>query len=446
MKKEMNYTIEFYRFMLAINYCLVHCLMVFPMFVFGSNVPFFYAGLDVIVPFMAFSGYFLMRSYEKQANAAKTLGLTPSRQAWNYLKSRLIGLGPAFVVASVAGFIMLNVWNRTPIGNWFIHFLNAIFEWFGLQITGLGFGSPSVGEAWYPAPGAWPPVQVLASPLWFISGLFVAGFMVYYLLAANKDRFIGIIAPVSALVFYANYYLGGALKGELASEQPMWYQISSIGDLHIAQGWPEMFVGLSLGCLVYVAVDRLKDKQFSKGTLWLLTIVQIICTVIVVIRSWIPIWNPIGIYFNMDWAAVHAWTLIFTFLVLLNKDYCTRFPLFSSKIWRIPGRLSFYFYMLHWPIIYIVALCLGMHDLDLSYITMDNMMEVLPDVIVKFILLFGISLVVSLIVAYLFMQLDQKKIQPWLKNKPWYSKEQKELEKAEEAAIKEKLAAAAKES
>ena len=418
----MNYTIEFYRFMLALNYCLVHCLMVFPMFVFGSNVPFFYAGLDVIVPFMAFSGYFMMKGYEKQRPAAQKLGLSPSRQAWNYLKSRLISLGPAFVTASVGGFVMLNIWNRTPLKNWIIHFLNAIFEWLGLQITGLGFGNPSVGLAWFPEPGAWPPVQMLASPLWFISGIFVAGYMVYYLLAANKDRFIGFIAPVTALLFYSIHYLTG--------EQPMWYQLTTIGGIKIAQGWPEMFVGLSLGCLLYVAVEKLKDKKFSKGMLIFMTIIQIFGTLIVIIRSWVPIFIPFGVWFDMHWAAVHMWTLIFTFLVLLNKDYCTRCKIFSSKIWATPGRLAFYFYMLHWPIIYIVALCLGMHDLDLSYITMDNMMDYFMQVLPQFLLLFAITTVVALIVAYGFMKLDQNKIQPWLKNKPWYSEEQKEIEKA----------------
>ena len=424
-KKEMNYTIEFYRFMLALNYCLVHCLMVFPMFVFGSNVPFFYAGLDVIVPFMAFSGYFLMRGYEKQRPAAEKLGLTPARQAWNYLKSRLIALGPTFLIASLGGFIMLNIWNGTPIQDWLIHFLNAVFEWFGLQITGLGFGNPSVGMAWYPAPGAWPPVQMLASPLWFISGLFVCGYMVYYLLAYKKDLFIGFIAPVSALAFYSIHYL--------TSEQPMWYQITEIGGIRIAQGWPEMFVGLGLGCLLYVAVEKLKNKQFSKGTLAILTITQIICTLIVFIRSWVPIFIPFGEWFNLHWAAVHMWTLIFTFLVLLNKDACTRCKIFSSKIWKTPGRMAFYFYMLHWPIIYIVALCLGMHGLDLSYITVDNMMEHFMNVLPQFLLLFAISMVVSLIVAYFFMKFDQNKIQPWLKTKPWYTDEQKQIEAAEEA-------------
>ena len=101
--------------------------------------------------------------------------------------------------------------------------------------------------------------------------------------------------------------------------------------------------------------------------------------------------------------------------------------------------MAFYFYMLHWPIIYIVAMCLGMRGLDLSYITMDNMMEHFMNVLPQFLVLFAVSMVVSLIVAYFFMKLDQNKIQPWLKNRPWYSAEQKKLEAEEEKRVAEFL-------
>ncbi len=435
----MNYTIEFYRFMLAINFCLVHALMVFPMFVFGSNVPFFYAGLDVIVPFMAFAGYFMMRGFVKQEKQAKLMNKSAGRQAWEYLKSRLISMGPTYLVASIAGWLMINIWNGNRLIDWPIHLLNSVWELFGLQITGAGFGNPSVGTAWYPAPGAWPPVQMLGSPLWFISGVFVAGFMVYYLLAANKDRFLGFIAPVVTLIFYGSHYM--------AQEQPMWYQITSLGGLKIAQGWPEMFVGLSLGCLLYVAVDRLKDKQWSKGMIGFLTVVQIIMTIVVWVRSWVPIFIPFGMYFNLGWASVHLLTLIFTFLVLLNVDKCTRCKVFSSKIWATPGRMAMYFYMLHWPMLYIVAMCLGMRGMDLSYITMDNMMETMMGVLPKFIMLFVFTTIASAIVAYFFMKFDKKKIQPWLKSRPWYTREQAAIEdaeaEAERARAKELLAQAA---
>lgn len=419
MTKTRNYTIEFFRFMLAINFNLVHVLMVFVMFVFGSNVPFFATGLDVIVPFMAFAGYFLMQGFDKQEERAKILKLSPQRQAWDYLKTRLVGLGPAYLVSSIAGLVMLNIWNGTPLSQWPLHVLNSVYELFGLQITGAGFGNPSVGTAWFP--DAWPPVQMLGSPLWFISGIVVCGFMVYFLLAYNKKMFLGFIAPIGALLFYSSHYL--------AQDQPLWYKFTLIGDIHIAQGWPLMFVGLSLGCLLYVAVKNLKDKKWSKGMIVFLTIVQILLTALVIIRSWVPVFLPLGAYFNLSWAAVHLLTLIFTFLVLLNVDKCTRFKLFSSKIWHTPGRMAFYFYMLHWPIIYITAMAMGMRGLDLSYITIDNMMEVLPSVLPQFLLLFAISTAVSLVVAYLFMKLDLNKIQPWLKSKPWYHDEQKELER-----------------
>jgi len=423
MTKARNYTIEFYRFMLAINFNLIHVLLVFPMFVFGSKVPFFAAGLDVIVPFMAFAGYFMMQGFVKQQETAKILKLSPQRQAWSYLKARLVGLGPAYLTASLAGWLVLNIWNGKRLIDWPIHLLNSVFELLGLQVSGAGFGNPSVGTAWFPEPGAFPPVQMLASPLWFISGIFVAGYMVYFLLAYNKNLFIGFIAPVFSLLFYASHYLAG--------EAPMWFNITKIGNVNIAQGLTLMFVGLSLGCLLYVAVDKLKEKKWSGGCVALMTILQIILTIVVFVRSWVPIFVPFGEYFNLGWGNVHLLTLIFSFLVILNVDKCTRFPLFSSKIWKTPGRMSFYFYMLHWPMIYVVAMAMGMKGMDLSYINMDNMMEVLPSVLPKFLILFIASTIVSLVVAYLFMQLDTRKIQPWLKSKPWYNKEQKELENQE---------------
>ena len=426
MKKEMNYTIEFYRFMFAINYCLVHSMMVFPMFVFGSNVPFFYAGLDVIVPFMAFSGYFMMKGFVRQEAASKAAGKSASQQAWEYLKSRIFGIGPTFLVASLAGWLMINIWNGNRLIDWPIHLLNSVWELFGLSITGAGFGNPSVGEAWFPEPGAWPPVQMLGSPLWFISGIFVAGTMIYFLLAKNKDLFLGFIAPVTTLAFYGSHYMG--------HEQPMWYQVTDLGGFHIAQGWPEMFVGLSLGCLMYVAVDRLKNKKFSNGMILFLTIVQIVMTLVVWIRSWVPIFIPFGMYFNLSWANVHLLTAIFTFLVLLNVDKCTRFKPFASKKWETPGRMAVYFYMLHWPILYIVCFILGMHGMDLSYITMDNMMEYYMSVAPKFLLLFLITTAISIVVAYFFMKFDKNKIQPWLRSHPWYTREQATEDDAEAAA------------
>ena len=69
MKKQINYTIEFYRFMFALNFVIIHALMVIPIG-YLKGFPLFVSALDIIVPFMAFSGYALMQFDQKRLQPA----------------------------------------------------------------------------------------------------------------------------------------------------------------------------------------------------------------------------------------------------------------------------------------------------------------------------------------------------------------------------------------
>ena len=102
MQKERNYTIEFFRFMFAVNFVLIHACMIYPIG-FLRGFPLFVNGFDVIIPFMAFSGYFLMQGYKKQQGQELTDNVPASRQAWNYLRARLVGLLPVFLLAQFMG-------------------------------------------------------------------------------------------------------------------------------------------------------------------------------------------------------------------------------------------------------------------------------------------------------------------------------------------------------
>ena len=70
--KERNYTIEFYRFMFAINFILVHAIMIFPLGYMGFTMSaakdayIYEQAFDVILPFMIFSGYFMMQGFKKK--------------------------------------------------------------------------------------------------------------------------------------------------------------------------------------------------------------------------------------------------------------------------------------------------------------------------------------------------------------------------------------------
>ena len=395
MKKERNYTVEFYRAMFAVNFLIIHALMVFPIG-YLKGFPLFTSALDIIIPFMAFSGYFMMQGFKKQQASGEVAQKGAARIAWEYLKKRLIALLPLVILGNLMGFIAINMWEETPLIDLPVRFLNAIGEFLGLYISGIGFGNPSVGM-WGEGVRV---IQSLNTPLWFMSGVFLVGYLVYFLLAYNEKLFSGLLAPASIIIFLASNYQNTTV--------PMWYDIHSIGDFHYAMGIPLMFMGLSIGVLLWYAIDALKGVKWSKGMVIFMTIVQIILTFVVFERTWVSLTSPVSAWFNLHWANVHIISIIFSFLVLLNVDKCTRFPLFASKIWALPGRLALYFYSIHFPVIVFVAMAMGFKGQVLSPETAGVLVP-------KLIIMAVVAFVVSAVLAWLIMQFDQKKLQPWLK-------------------------------
>lgn len=403
--KERNYTIEFYRAMFAINFVVIHCLMVFPI-AYYQGFPLYVSALDIIIPFMAFSGYFMMAGYKKKQARGQLEGVSAGAQALGYLKTRLFALMPLTLFANLLGFVAKNIWQDIPLRDWPVHLLNAVSEFSGMFIAGLGFGNPSVGM-WGEGSRV---LQIANTPLWFMSGIFVVGYFVYYLIAKNEKLFSYLIAPATIILFYGSNYQSTAV--------PMWYDIHSIGSFNYAMGVPLMFVGLSIGALLWYPVEALKNKKFSKGMTIFLTVVQIILTFVVLVRTWVPTTSAFGKWFNIGWVNVHLLSIVFSFLVLLNKDYCTRFPLFSSKIWALPGRLALYVYAIHFPLITFISMAMGLKGQVLSVETVGTMAP-------KLILLTVITEIVAHILGYFLMQFDQKVLQPWLKSSPWFAKEEK---------------------
>lgn len=400
MKTKRNYTIEFYRIMFAINFHVIHVYMVFAMMI-NRGVPVLAWGLDVILPFMIFAGYFLMQGFKKQQRQAIECGITPGQQAWGYLKSRFLSLLPIFLTAQFLGFIVNQIAFDAPLHQWPIRLLNHIGELVGLQIAGIGFGGTFVG-AWGTAP---PPMILLNSPLWFISGLFVAGYIVYYLLAKCENAFIYFIGPVFALLFYGGRWI--------TDSNPLWYNIYNIGDFFYTPGLPHMFVGLTIGCIIWVVVDKLRSKEFSRGMRGFVTVCSALLGIIIIYITWVPqnieFW---GTLFRFNWSVVHILTIFFALFVLWGADGFNR--IFNRKIFALPGRLAFYIYMLHYPIIVTLGFAMGITT------AMGDLHRLMI-----------ISLVATVVIAYLFMVLNNKVIQPWFAKKPWYSEKQRELEKEE---------------
>ena len=136
MKKERNYAIEFLRILLAVNFCVIHVTTIVPPS-FLKSPPKWPFTFDLILVFMAISGYFLMQHFKGQQTRGLATG-NAAGQAWGYLKGRLLALLPMFFLAQLAGFVVLYIFKGLPIQMWPMAFINHLGEFFGLQLSGFG--------------------------------------------------------------------------------------------------------------------------------------------------------------------------------------------------------------------------------------------------------------------------------------------------------------------
>lgn len=266
-----------------------------------------------------------MASYKKNKSKRGKTETTATKEASKYLLKRIKGLYPAFLISLLFGLILSNIYREIPLSDWLFTAVDSIWEWLGGIVMGLGIGNNAYGlytDGMH---------ALMNGPLWFISAIFIVGYLVYYLLEKCEDLFIGLIAPFSFLIAYGYFHLNGI--------SPMWYETMAGGYLN--QAFVQAFVCMGLGCIFYVLISKIKEHKLSESLKILLTIVQVLCAGLVIYHT------LFGSKFYFT--TIHAICAILTFLTLLNEDYFTK--IINSKIWEIPGKLALYLYMLHFPII-----------------------------------------------------------------------------------------------
>ena len=433
MKKERNYTIEFFRFMFAINFILIHALMIFPLGYMGFTMSaakdayIFRSDFDVILPFMIFSGFFMMQGFRKAK--AKNLEPVPAhKQALGYLSSRLKSLLPLLLIGQLSGWLANGIWRGYSLAQYPAYFLACIGEFLGLQLSGIGMGNGFVG-AWGSTSAA---VRLLCNtPMWFISGVFICGYAIYYLLAKDEHRFLAWILPAVTIIFFGSCWLTDTL--------PLWNVTLNLGGLAINTDLILMFIGLGLGCELWVAVDALKKKEWSTGGKVALTIGSILSFAVVLIRSWVP-GNSTFVqnYFNIGWGATMLFSITFCFFVLLDVDFLSRCPVWHNKIWKVPGQLSLYIYVIHFPVLIFTALAMGLKNAAARSMANGVTVEtpngpVTLGIITqgdakKLIITFVLTIVISIVAGYLLMLLNTKAIQPWINRQPWFVKKEEPQE------------------
>ena len=437
-KAPRNYTVEFLRIMFAINFIVIHVLQVFPLAYLGFsasaalNIYIFVSSLDIITPFIAFSGYFLMANFKKMQKADEEAGLSAGARAGRYLKERLTGMFPLFFVAMLLGMVANALWRDYTLTDCWNFLLASIGELLGLQLSGIGMGNGFVG-VWGSVRS---PIRILSnSPLWFVSGMWLCGYALYYCLAHNEKKFMHFWLPVMAIVFY------GACWS--SDTNPIWQTyinfgtVSTLGELvgniGVNSSFINMFVGLGIGAEMWYGVQALKDKEFTKLGKIVLTVLVFLTGYVCMVRSWASANGSFFLnYCNIGWAAAYIHGYIFSFLVLLQKDYITPIKIWNNKIWNIPGRLAMYIYMFHFPFVLLIGYAMGMKGINGvvdAPIDLGNdvvLGGITPATVKQLFILLALVYVVSIIAGYLLYKLDLNVIRPWIKKNPFYKSEEAE--------------------
>ena len=133
-KKKKNNAVQFYRMMFCFSFAAIHVFQVYPNTI--GMKPAATWCLDTMLPFMAFSGFFLMQGYHSKKARAERDGISlgsPSAQAWKYLVSRYKALWPCYAIGLAEGMLVTSIKRHIPLKDIPLWFLNALGEWTGIN-------------------------------------------------------------------------------------------------------------------------------------------------------------------------------------------------------------------------------------------------------------------------------------------------------------------------
>ncbi len=323
-----------------------------------KDVKLLFTGNSFLVFFMLLSGYFLMRHYQQNKDKEKKASV----QAWNYTKERIASLYPALLGGVGLSFIVRNVINNVSLNTAFTNFMNSLWEFFGLSQLG---GNSLV---------------LWNEPLWYISALFIASFILYYLVSKNEDLFT-FIAVLFIIFIYGS--LGFNARG------------INIGFLSVSNNLVRLTATMMVGMLMYYLVDYFQKKKFTENLTMTFSVLHI--AIAMFILYFLVHGTP---WTNATYGIV---LFIFTVILLVNKDYIS--ALYNDSLTlNTLGRLSLYYYACHIAFVYLLAYLYP----EMSYI---------PSII--FNILFSLSW--SLIMLYV----DEFVITPCFRTKKTNKEQQK---------------------
>ena len=354
--RKKNYAIEFWRFFFAIAITGYHIgTILAPRAMKGIiNAASWMAGAgEILFVFTLTAGYFLVKHFKRLQANPEYAARKASGRAWEYLWDRIKALLPVLALGIILGITSVAIFQEETFAHALYSTFNGLWEFLGLYSAGYG-------AAYGQANGA----------MWFISGLLICSYIIYWGMCRNEDKFAGFVAPF-IFVFLGGWWAWNGTRASQVAWSTFGVQNASnpavIGTpvtnavIGFNNGLLFVLVGMCGGVLLYYAVEKLKTLKYNVFTKVCLTIVYLAVATILVAYTINPTWFEAGFSITnfAGSATISRWTvhllcILLVGLTLLEKDYITALlnNRYTGKVLSFLGGTALYIYMLHMPFIY----------------------------------------------------------------------------------------------
>ena len=300
-------SVEFWRFFFTVLVALYH------LEIYYTSGKLFPSGTSAVEFFFVLSGFLIALSaghwFEKHPEplSAKEAGIRATQFVWKKVKA----LFPVIVMTLIIH-IAINGGGYSR-KNWLDAALNS--EWDLLFMVGTPFGYNN-GNA---------PIV----PLWFLTALFIAGYVYCYMLY-RRYHFTLFIAPLIGVMLYSFFTLNSSLVLDFYAKMGF-----------MTAGTIKAFAEMALGISLFHLYDHLRRKKLSP--VW-----EVVLTLLMLFSIYRYFALTIKINTGMDNFRRIVYIMIIVLLSFLNKDVIT--GILNNGFSRALGKISMTMYVCHFTL------------------------------------------------------------------------------------------------
>lgn len=170
------------------------------------------------------------------------------------------------------------------------------------------------------------PHWYIFSASWYLSAMLLGLAVIYPIMRKNRDLFINIIAPITALILYSVMLNRDGYIGE----PEKWYYI-------VTKGFLRSIAGLSLGSTAYALCERIKKHNINRSVSVMFTLVEFAAMAFALF----------ALYKNKQNLTAAVIFAFFVCVVISATRLSITAPLFNRPIFLYLGKLSMAVYLCH---------------------------------------------------------------------------------------------------